>query len=115
VGPFAVEKAVGSAAYQLKLPDAMKCHPVFHVSLLHPYTSDGAVQPPSPIYFQDNAPYYEVEEVLNHREVRSGKRRVKKFLIKWAGYGPEHNTWEPQGNLNPAALKSYWDKVSADA
>lgn len=115
VGPFAVEKTVGSSAYQLKLPDAMKCHPVFHVSLLHPYTADGAVQPPPPIYFQDNAPYYEVEEVLSHKEVRSGKRKVKKYLIKWAGYGPEHNTWEPQGNLNAAALKSYWDKVRADA
>jgi hypothetical protein len=113
VGPFAVEKKVGSVAYQLKLPDAMKVHPVFHVSLLYPYKSDGTTVPPPPIYFQENAAYYEVEEVLAHKEVKSGKRLVKKYLVKWAGYGPEHNTWEPQGNLNAAALKSYWDRVYA--
>lgn len=115
VGPFAVERRIGNTAYQLKLPDAMKVHPVFHASLLHAYKTDGAVIPPPPIYFQENAPYFEVEEVLSHKEVRSGKRMVKRFLIKWVGYGPEHNTWEPECNLNAAALKSYWDRVNADA
>jgi hypothetical protein len=114
VGPFAVEKRIGNTAYQLKLPDAMKVHPVFHTSLLHAYKTDGAVIPPPPIYFQENAPYFEVEEVLSHKEVRSGKRMVKRYLIKWVGYGQEHNTWEPECNLNAAALKSYWDRVNAD-
>ena len=114
VGPFAVEKQVGTSAYKLKLPSAMRVHPVFHVSLLHAYKADGSVIPPPPIFFQEGAPFYEVEEVLSHKEVRSGKRKVKKYLIKWAGYGPEHNTWEPQSNLNAAALKSYWNRARAD-
>jgi hypothetical protein len=32
--PFSVTKVVSSHAYQLDLPDSMKIHPVFHVSLL---------------------------------------------------------------------------------
>jgi hypothetical protein len=112
VGPFPVEKQVGKAAYKLALPPSMLVHPVFHVSLLHPYSSDGASQPPPPLSFSSGIPLYEVEEVLQHRDVRRGKRTVKQFLIKWAGYGHEHNTWEPEGNLNKSALDSYWARVN---
>ena len=108
VGPFPVEQAIGKAAYKLALPSAMRIHPVFHVSLLHPYHSDGAVHPPPPLYFDDGLPFYEVEAVLQHREVRRGKRAVKHYLVKWKGYGHEHNTWEPEGNFNVAALQAFW-------
>ena len=30
-------RKVSSLAYELKLPSNMRCHPVFHVSLLEPY------------------------------------------------------------------------------
>ena len=111
VGPFSVEQKIGSSAYRLKLPPELKVHPVFHVSLLKPYKGDGSVQPPAaPLYFNDeNEAHYEVEEVLQCREKKRGNRVYRSYLIKWAGYGHEHNTWEPEKNLNPAALKSYWD------
>jgi hypothetical protein len=86
----------------------MRVHPVFHVSLLHAYHSDGNVQPPPPLFFDDGVPHYEVEAVLKHRLVRRGKRHVKQYLIKWAGYGPEHNTWEPESHLNQACLDESW-------
>ncbi|DBA89362.1 TPA: hypothetical protein ACH3X1_016223 [Trebouxia sp. C0004] len=40
-----------------------------------------------------------------------------KFLVKWAGYEDEHNTWEPYKNLKnaPAALNEYWDTVAVRA
>ncbi len=34
LGPFTVTQVVSSHAYRLDLPDSMKIHPVFHVSLL---------------------------------------------------------------------------------
>ena len=47
------------AAYQLDLPDALM---IRNVSLLQPYDSDGAVQPPPPILIagQDE---YEVDRI----------------------------------------------------
>lgn len=34
VGPFPVKKKLNEVAYELSLPDSLKIHPVFHVSLL---------------------------------------------------------------------------------
>jgi hypothetical protein len=110
IGPLKVLQKVGKVAYKLQLPQSMsRAHPVFHVSLLSAYRSDGTVHPPAPIYVEDGVPIYEVEAVMDHREVSRRKGQVtKQYLIKWKGYGPENNTWEPERNLNKAALESYW-------
>lgn len=39
-GPFAVTKRVGNVAYELKLLESSRIHPVIHVSLLRPYHGD---------------------------------------------------------------------------
>ena len=41
VGPFKVLDRIGTVAYRLLLPETMKIHNVFHVSLLEQYRSDG--------------------------------------------------------------------------
>ncbi|KAJ9507119.1 hypothetical protein QJQ45_004721 [Haematococcus lacustris] len=71
IGPFKVLEHVGPAAVRLDLPQAMaRMHPVFHVSLLRPYTSEHPHLPP-PVEWLDEAPLYEVEKLLAHRGVRA--------------------------------------------
>ncbi|CAK9781733.1 unnamed protein product [Cutaneotrichosporon oleaginosum] len=41
---------------------------------------------------------YEVAGIAGHKMER-GKY---KYLVAWKGYGPEHNTWEPEANLEHA-------------
>jgi Chromo (CHRromatin Organisation MOdifier) domain len=106
IGPFTVEERVGKVAYRLQLPDSMKCHPVFHVSLLMPFKVSpgdsegvdkfGRVYGPPPPVLVDGQFEYVVEAVLQHKTVGGGKRQ---FLVKWGGFGPEENSWEPEANL----------------
>ncbi|KAJ9532051.1 hypothetical protein QJQ45_003783 [Haematococcus lacustris] len=97
IGPFKVLEHVGPVAVRLDLPPAMaRMHPVFHVALLRPYTSEHPHLPP-PVDWLDEAPLYEVEKLLAHRGVRAGKARG--YLVKWQGYDDSYNTWEPRNNL----------------
>ncbi|KAG2233461.1 hypothetical protein INT48_003167 [Thamnidium elegans] len=58
---------------------------------------------------EDDTFYYEVEEIVQMYTTDSG---VRMFEIKWKNYGPEHNTWEPEHNLNcPSVLKAFFEKM----
>lgn len=48
IGIFRISKKVSVVAYKLELPDTMKLHNVFHVSLLKSYRASGIVHPPPP-------------------------------------------------------------------
>jgi hypothetical protein len=69
-GPFKIIKAISSVAYQLQLPASWNIHPVFHASLLSPYsktTSHGPnfTRPPPDLI--DGEEEYEVEQIKAHR------------------------------------------------
>jgi len=72
LGPFVVERQVGSMAYHLRLPHRMKqLHPVFNVvkltpALDNPITGWKTEDHPPPIVI-DGEPEWEVEEILDSR------------------------------------------------
>jgi hypothetical protein len=72
----------------------MKCHPVFHVSLIHKWNASGRHQPPPPpIAVDDEGEWIEIDRILDHKTVKRGKRLVDRYLVKYKGQGPEHNEW----------------------
>ncbi len=107
IGPFKILKKVGTQAYELELPPTMKMHDVFHVSLLKTYHEDGSHQPPPVTILMDGEQEHEVERILDHRQEG---RRSKSYLVRWTGYGPEHDTWEPETALQNcrSTVQSYW-------
>jgi hypothetical protein len=69
----------------LELPQQMRIHPVFHVSLLDPYRPNTIARraqlPASPIILEDSLEW-EVAAVLDSR-IRYGKLE---YLVDWMGY-----------------------------
>ena len=116
IGPFKVTEVINSVAYRLGLPAALgKIHDVFHVSLLKRFLRDNGRQqrmpPPPPLMEDAEGAVYEVERILDHREVRSGSRVKMEYKVRWRGYTEEHDTWEPEKNLVAGVeqmLQAYW-------
>jgi transposase InsO family protein len=116
LGPFEVVKKVGSHAYRLKLPRSMeRLHPVFPVVKLMKAPADPIVgresKPPPPPTLIEGEPEYEVEKILNSRMFR---RRFE-YLVKWRGYGPEENSWEPRQNIHAPQLVAKFHRENPGA
>ena len=102
-GPFKVIRKVGSAAYELDMPERWKGYRVFNRDRLKKYyapefqSQKDNIAPPEPELI-DDIEEYEVEAILAER-IRRG---VTEYLVKWKGYTTENNTWEPEDNITNA-------------
>src|SRR5713226_5612635 len=90
IGPFRILAKIGSNAYKLDLPPAMRIHPVFHISLLEPHTNNPLQsqkqEPPLPIE-TEGEPEYKLDEIVDSR-LHYGKLQDR---AKWTGYSPQHD------------------------
>ncbi|KAF8750040.1 hypothetical protein RHS01_09707 [Rhizoctonia solani] len=94
LGPFKIIKKVSSHAYCLELPETLKIHDVFYVGLIsrvHKSPNQPFPERPPPETIEGEEEY-EVEQIIDSKQQR-GKWF---YLIKWRGYGPEDNSWEPK-------------------
>jgi hypothetical protein len=98
IGPCTVTKVLPRDSYELELPQRFRrLHPVFHVSRLKRYVPPTAEQRgfsrPGPIAgYRD---FYVVDHIVKHKKTSRGIL----YLIRWNGYSPADDTWEPEANL----------------
>ena len=97
LGPFKIKMEKGPVNYELDLPNSMKIHPVFHISLLEPAPRDAKTIIPD-LSDENEGLEYEIEKVIDMRETADGRQ----YLIKWKGFGESDNTWEPEDGLSSA-------------
>ena len=92
--PFVVEQQVGPLTYCLKLLYAMKkLYPIFNIVKLSSALDNPILErrpkSPLPSVVIDREEKQEVEEILESH----WHRREFQFLVKWKGFGKEHNSW----------------------
>ena len=104
---------VSTQATELELPSTMKIHDAFHVSLLKPFHAQEGEVANSPVVYADGEQEFDVEYIKDQR----GTKRNQEFLVHWAGYTPEHDSWELATALRNslAAVKSCWAKQQLKA
>jgi hypothetical protein len=98
-GPFPVTEITGSHVYWLGLPETMKIHNVFHANLLTPVREDEEFQssftPPPPVITEEGEEQYLVDKLMDWK----AEERIWKHRVRWEGYGPLDDTWEPASKL----------------
>lgn len=116
IGPFRVMGAVNDNAVTLELPPLLGAlHPTINISRLKLYRDGRSLFPDRPQRLQqppavetdtNGVARYEVECALAQRG--SGARR--ELLVRWKGYGAEHDEWRPRKELMrsaPAVVAQY--------
>ncbi len=116
-GPFPITQVISPVTYKLALPHQWTIHPMFHASLLTPYSEikehgENYSQPPPDLV--GDVEQYEVEAIHSHQ--RQGKGKQLQYLVKWFGYPKSNNTWEPAGHLQTLTLlKEYHHQVPVES
>ncbi|KAH7568450.1 hypothetical protein JRO89_XS06G0001100 [Xanthoceras sorbifolium] len=92
---ISLAEKIGKVAYELKLPDGSRVHPIFHVSLLKKYIGDNNI---SSTELPTIADYGEIvvkpEAIFNTRWVKKGKSIIEESLVQWKKLPIEDATWE---------------------
>lgn len=106
IGPFRVIGAVNANAAKLELPPLLGAlHSTFNISRLKLYRDGRAAfpsrperltEPPAVDRDTNGVAQYEVECVMAQR---GGHGRNRELLIRWKGYGPEHDQWQSRSEL----------------
>jgi len=116
-GPFSITQVISPVIYKLALPHQWTIHPMFHASLLTPYSEtkehgENYARPPPDL--MGDTEQYEVEAIRSHR--RQGRKEQLQYLVKWLGYPESDNTWEPADHLQtPTLLKEYHHRVPIES
>jgi hypothetical protein len=50
--------------------------------------------------------------VYGHRDVKRGKGLCREYLVRWKGYGNEHDEWLPLANFGDSTecIQETWER-----
>ncbi len=107
LGPYPIIREVGNQSYLLRLPSYLsRLHPVFHTSLLEPYSDPSEFHPHSePEPFQLSDPALSISSILDCRKI--GHRY--EYLIRWLDLPETDNSWIPLSDI-PSTFNELIDK-----
>lgn len=101
IGPFEVTEIISPTSYRLRLPDTYPMHNVVNLEHLTKYTRSPDTDRtllPNPRDFIQASEEYEIERIVQER-TRKGKTS---YLVRWIGYGAEHDLWLSRYELRNA-------------
>ncbi len=126
IGPFEIKRVLSNVTYELKLPNNMRIHPVFHIShlkkskesLSFPSRTLIDHRPPPELLDETKEEVFIVEKILKKKI----SRNKIYYLVKWFGYPEWELTWEPETSfkehrdaINTFEKEQRQDKVNSNS
>jgi hypothetical protein len=114
IGPFEILQIINPNVYRLRMGDNYPGSPVINIQHLKKYIEDDThgdqMMLPESFTWCLESEEFEVEKIVGHQRVR--KKATLKYLIRWANYGPQFDTWGTATDLknSPVLLKEYCTK-----
>lgn len=92
----------------IELPKAPNVFPTFHTSEILPFIKNVfpscKFEEPLPILTPEGNEEYFIERILDERR----RGRGRQYLVRWRGYGQEHDRWLPGSELQDCAALDMW-------
>ncbi|OIT36196.1 putative mitochondrial protein, partial [Nicotiana attenuata] len=94
-GPYQIVHKIEKVAYELKLPQNSKIHPIFHVSQLKKKVGDKTFVAQDPLFCTEEGQIrMEPQSILDRRIVKKGNRAATQVLVQWTNLSHEEATGE---------------------
>ncbi|GJU72852.1 ribonuclease H-like domain-containing protein [Tanacetum coccineum] len=94
-GSFEVIERIRNVAYRLALPATSKIHPVFHVSILKPFSGSRNEEVSNlPEEFQEGNPVEQRFTICDSRMVLQNGIPVRQVSVQWVRGSPKEAMWE---------------------
>ena len=112
-GPYLIEAAHPERSeYTLRLPNNPQTFPGFHAHLLKPFIPNDPqlfpdrelVRPPT-VITEDGTEEAVVEKIVDARR----RGRGMQYLVRWVGYGKDHDEWIPGRMLQDNEALDIWE------
>lgn len=110
IGPFEVIQKINPKVYRLCMSNQYPGLPVFNIDHLKPYKPSESKWGDRTVMKESTqskavSEEYAVEAIVGHRR----KARGMEWLVRWEGYGPQFDSWEPTSFLKnaPIVLSEY--------
>ncbi|KAH7471513.1 hypothetical protein FOMA001_g13026 [Fusarium oxysporum f. sp. matthiolae] len=112
LGPVKIKRKTGEDRYELDLPPNIRCHPIYHISMLESAADTIHVKTGNEPRQITGPEVYEAEAIRKMEKINGQKM----YLIKWKNYPESENTWEPTKHLANAQrlLKNFHQKPRTD-
>ena len=114
IGPFEILQKINPNVYHLRMGDNYPGSPIINIQHLKKYMADETHPDrtllPDSFVRKPESKEFEVEKIVGHKRV--GKNAALRYLIRWANYGPQFDTWATATDLknSPLLLKEYCAK-----